>query len=61
MIRLSVNLVGFLRLVARPTAEPIGVPVIETVDDQAEHEIRTSGLGDEVITDRSLRQKQGAE
>jgi len=61
MIRLTVNLVGFLRLVARPNAEPIGVPVIETVDDQAEHEIRTSGLGDEAITDRALRQRQGAE
>lgn len=61
MIRLTVNLVGFLRLVVRPDAEPIGVPVIETVDDQAEHEIRTSGLGDEAITDRSLRRRQGAE
>ena len=61
MIRLTVNLWGFLRLVARPDAEPIGIPVLETVDDQAEHEIRTSGLGDEAITDRSLRQRQGAE
>lgn len=61
MIRLSVNLAGFVRLAVRPNAEPIGVPVIETVDDQAEHEIRTSGLGDEVIADRSLGQKQGAE
>jgi TRAP-type C4-dicarboxylate transport system permease small subunit len=58
MIRLTVNLVGFLRLVAHPTAEPIGVPVMETVDDQAEYEIRTSGLGDEAITDRSLRQRE---
>lgn len=61
MIRLTVNLWGFLRLVARPDAEPIGIPVLETVDDQAEHEIRASGLGDEAITDRSLRQRQGAE
>jgi len=61
MIRLTVNLWGFLRLVARPDAEPIGIPVLETVDDQAEHEIRTSGLGDEAITARSLRQRQGAE
>lgn len=61
MIRLTVNLWGFLRLVARPDAEPIGIPVLETVDDQAEHEIRTSGLGDDAITDRSLRQRQGAE
>lgn len=61
MIRLTVNLIGFLRLVARPDAEPIGVPVIETVDDQAEYEIRTSGLGEEAITDRSLRQRQEGE
>ena len=61
MIRLTVNLWGFVRLVARPDAEPIGIPVMETVDDQAEHEIRTSGLGDEAVTDRSLRQGQGAE
>jgi TRAP-type C4-dicarboxylate transport system permease small subunit len=61
MIRLTVNLWGFIRLVARPDAEPIGIPVMETVDDQAEHEIRTSGLGDDAITDRGLRQGQGAE
>jgi len=61
MIRLTVNLWGFVRLVARPNAEPIGIPVMESVDDQAEHEIRTSGLGDDAITDRTLRQGQGAE
>ncbi len=61
MCRLTVNLWGFVRLVIRPDAEPIGIPVLETVDDQAEHEIRTSGLGDEAITERSLRQRQGAE
>jgi len=61
MCRLTVNLFGFLRLVAHPDAVPIGVPVMETVDDMAEHEIRTSGLGQEAITERSLRQSQGAE
>jgi C4-dicarboxylate transporter DctQ subunit len=61
MIRLTVNLVGFIRLVMHPNADPIGVPVIETVDDQAEYEIRTSGLGEEAITDRSLRNKQEAD
>lgn len=61
LIRLTVNLVGFIRLVARPEADPIGVPVIETVDDQAEYEIRTSGLGDEAVTDRSLRRQQEAD
>ena len=60
MCRLTVNLVGFLRLVARPDAKPIGIPMIETVDEQAEHEIRTSGLGDEAISDRALRDRPGA-
>jgi TRAP-type mannitol/chloroaromatic compound transport system permease small subunit len=60
MCRLTLNLIGFLRLVQRPNAVPIAIPVIETVDDMADHEVRTSGLGDEAITDRSLR-KQGAE
>jgi C4-dicarboxylate transporter DctQ subunit len=60
MCRLGVNLAGFLRLVARPDAVPIGIPVIETVDDQAEHEIRTSGLGAEAISDRALRDRPGA-
>ena len=57
MCRLSVNLVGFLRLAVRPEAVPIGIPVMETVDDQADHEIRTSGLGEEAISDRSLRDR----
>jgi len=60
LCRLTVNLVGFLRLVGRPEAEPIGIPMIETVDDVAEHEIRTSGLGDEAISDRALRDRPGA-
>jgi TRAP-type mannitol/chloroaromatic compound transport system permease small subunit len=60
LCRLTVNLFGFLRLVARPEAEPIGIPVIETVDDHAEREIRTSGLGEEAISDRSLRDRPGA-
>lgn len=59
MCRLTVNLAGFIRLVARPDAEPIGIPVMETVDDQAEYEIRTSGLGEEAISDRALRQRPG--
>ena len=59
LLRLTVNLWGFTRLVIHPTAEPIGIPVIETVDDQAEYEIRSSGLGDEAISDRSEREKLG--
>jgi len=60
MCRLTLNLIGFVRLVRRPDAVPIAIPVIETVVDMADHEVRTSGLGDEAITDRSLR-RQGAE
>ena len=61
LCRLTLNLIGFCRLVVKPTAQPIAVPVMETVDDQAEYEIRTSGLGEEAISDRSLRERQGAE
>lgn len=57
LCRLTLNLIGYIRLVIRPNALPIAVPVMESVDDQAEYEIRTSGLGDEAITDRSLRER----
>ena len=45
-LRLLIQLFGFLRLVAHPSAVPIGVPVIETVDEQAQHEI-DAGLAGE--------------
>lgn len=35
LVRLSINLVGFIRLVEKPNAVPIGVPVIETVDGKS--------------------------
>jgi TRAP-type mannitol/chloroaromatic compound transport system permease small subunit len=47
MIRLSLNLVGFLRLFANPNAVPLAIPIIETVDDLAQHEIRVSGADKE--------------
>ena len=46
-LRLLVQLFGFLRLVAHPDAEPIGVPVIETVDEQAQKEIDAGLAGEE--------------
>lgn len=46
-LRLLVQLFGFMRLVVHPNAEPIGVPVIETVDEQAQREI-DAGLAGEV-------------
>lgn len=48
LVRLSINLVGFVRLVARPDAVPIGIPVIESVDDQAQYEIHMSGADQDV-------------
>mgnify|MGYP001161035421 FL=1 len=46
-LRLLVQLFGFLRLVAHPDAEPIGVPIIETVDEQAQKEIDAGLAGEE--------------
>jgi C4-dicarboxylate transporter DctQ subunit len=45
-LRLLVQLCGFLRLVVHPNAEPIGVPLVETVDQQAQKEI-DAGLAGE--------------
>ncbi len=47
MIRLSLNLVGFFRLFANPNRVPLAIPVIETVDDVAQHEIHVSGADKE--------------
>ncbi len=38
-LRLLLQLAGFLRLVRRPDAEPIAVPMVESVERQAEHEV----------------------
>ncbi len=45
-LRLLVQLFGFIRLFAYPNAAPIGVPIIETVDEQAQHEIDTGLAGE---------------
>ena len=50
-LRLLVQLCGFLRLVKYPDAEPIGVPMIETVDEQAQHEIDAGLAGEEEKVD----------
>lgn len=54
MIRLTLNLLGFLRLYANPSAVPIAVPVIETVDEQAQHEIHVSGADQDDEADDAL-------
>ena len=46
LVRLFIQLLGFLRLSAHPDAEPVGIPLIETVDEQAQHEIETGLVGE---------------
>ena len=46
LVRLVIQLAGFVRLAGRPNAEPIGIPLIETVDEQAQHEIETGLAGE---------------
>ncbi len=58
LVRLSINLVGFLRLVKNPDAVPIGVPIMETVDDQAQYEIHMSGA-DRDIEGLSTAEERG--
>jgi C4-dicarboxylate transporter DctQ subunit len=59
-IRLLIQLAGFGRLFMHPDAEPIGVPVIETVDEQAQHEIDAGLAGEEekvdIVSSGGLRQ-----
>lgn len=47
IVRLLIQLAGFIRLFVHPGAIPIGVPVIETVDEQAQHEIDAGLAGEE--------------
>ena len=46
LVRLLIQLAGFVRLAGRPDAEPVGIPLIETVDEQAQHEIETGLAGE---------------
>ncbi|NKC11392.1 MAG: TRAP transporter small permease subunit [Gammaproteobacteria bacterium] len=58
VIRLAIQLFGFVRLLLDPQAEPIGVPRIESVDEQAQHEIDAGLAGEEEKVDLP-RQDQG--
>ncbi|MCY4592416.1 MAG: TRAP transporter small permease subunit [Alphaproteobacteria bacterium] len=50
-LRLWVQLAGFIRLFFYPDARPVAVPIIETVDEQAQHEIDAGLAGeDEKVT-----------
>lgn len=44
-LRLVVNLVGFIRLITRPEATPVGVPTILTIEEIARHDIDESDDG----------------
>jgi len=58
-VRLSINLLGYLRLVRWPDAVPVAIPRIETVDEQAQHELETTGIEEEEERIRSLRKAGG--
>jgi len=59
-IRFIIQLCGFTRLFFYPDAEPIGVPVIESVDEQAQKEIDAGLAGEEekvdIVSSGGLRQ-----
>lgn len=60
VIRLFIQLIGFTRLFLYPEAEIIGVPKMETVDDQAQAEIDAGLAGEQEKVDLISRKKDGA-
>ena len=60
LVRLFIQLLGFLRLSADPDAEPVGIPLIETVDEQAQHEIETGLAGEADVADPAGREERHA-
>ena len=60
LVRLTMNLIGYGRLFMNPDAEEIAVPKIETVDEQAQHEIDAGLAGEEEKVDLLNRDKEGA-
>lgn len=50
-LRLWVQLAGFIRLFFHPDAQPVAVPIIETVDEQAQHEIDAGLAGEDEKVD----------
>lgn len=47
MVRFCIQLAGYIRLFLHPDAQPIAIPMIETVDEQAQHEIDAGLAGEE--------------
>ncbi len=58
LVRLALQLAGFIRLVIHPDAIQIAVPQIETVDEQAQHEIDAGLAGEEEKVDLLGRDKK---
>ena len=59
LVRLVMNLIGFVRLFMNPNAEEIAVPRIESVDEQAQHEIDAGLAGEEEKVDLLNRGEGG--
>lgn len=59
LVRLTIQLIGFIRLFMTPDAQQIGVPHIETVDEQAQHEIDAGLAGEEEKVDLLRRDEGG--
>lgn len=51
MIRLMLQTAGFFRLIMYPDAVPLAVPHVETVDEQAQHEIDAGLAGEDEKVD----------
>jgi TRAP-type mannitol/chloroaromatic compound transport system permease small subunit len=51
LVRLTIQLVGFIRLFLNPDAEHVAIPEIETVDEQAQAEIDAGLAGEEEKVD----------
>lgn len=60
LVRLSIQLVGFARLFIWPEAINVGIPQMESVDDQAQHEIDAGLAGEEKKIDIRRRQQDRA-
>jgi C4-dicarboxylate transporter, DctQ subunit len=47
-LRLFVQLLGFMRLFRNPDAKPVAVPIVESVEEQAVHEIEDALVDEEL-------------
>lgn len=51
LARLFIQFAGFVRLSLHPDAEPVGIPLIESVDEMAQHEIDAGLAGEKDAPD----------